>query len=73
MMSDQEKIFPSQLQDAIFQFIMTLITQYRQTMTPTQAAHKAGDWLISLGTTIKREVDNHDSEYQHFANDETKG
>lgn len=72
-MSENEKIFPSQLQDAIFQFVMTLVTQYRQTMSPHQAAHKAGDWLISLGTTIKREVDLHESEYQHLVNDEDKG
>lgn len=67
----QEKIFPSTMQTAIFQFTMSLITQYRQTMSPIDAANKAGDWLISLGTTIKREVEQNSSEYQNFAkNDE---
>ena len=69
-MSEQEdKIFPSQMQTAIFQFTLNLITQYRQTMSPVDAANKAGDWLISLGTTIKREVEQNSSEYQKIVDD----
>lgn len=76
-MTDTDKkdhIFPTQMQDAIFQFLMVLITQYRQTLSPTEAANKAADWMITLANTIKREAESLNSEYQPLLNDEeTKG
>jgi hypothetical protein len=68
--TEQEKIFPSQMQNAIFNFLMLLIQQYRQTLSQVEAANKAADWIISLANTIKREAENLNSEYQPLLNDE---
>ena len=68
--TEQEKIFPSQMQNAIFNFLMLLIQQYRQTLSQVEAANKAADWMISLANTIKREAENLNSEYQPLLNDE---
>jgi hypothetical protein len=68
--TEQDKIFPSQMQNAIFNFLMLLIQQYRQTLSQVEAANKAADWMISLANTIKREAENLNSEYQPLLNDE---
>lgn len=44
---------PTELQNAIFQFAMTLITQYRRSMGPVEAALKCADWLESLALKIR--------------------
>ena len=60
----KDKLFASQMQDAIFQFLMALITEYRKTLPPLEAAIKAADWMTSLADTIKREAESLNSEYE---------
>ena len=67
------RFFASQMQDAIFQFLMSLIGEYRKTMTPLEAANKASDWMISLANTLKREAESLSSEYKPIFDEEQKG
>ena len=67
------KFFSSQMQNAIFQFLMELIGEYRKTMTPLEAANTAADWMISLANTLKREAESLNSEYKPIFDEEHKG
>lgn len=49
----EEAPFDLQYQNAIFQFLFSLVEQYKTQMEPQAAVNKACDWLISLATDIK--------------------
>jgi len=53
MPKDDEVKFPSTMQTAIFSFVMSLISQYKETMAPLDAVCKAADWLRSLADKLE--------------------
>ncbi len=50
------KLIQSSIQSAIFNFVMTLIAQYRQTMPAQQAADRTSLWLRSLADKIDEQA-----------------
>lgn len=57
-MSNKEKTFQSAHQTAIFNFLIMLIMEYRNSMSPEQAVEKACLWLISLAEEVKATSSN---------------
>ena len=48
--------YPTEAQNAIFNFVFILVEQYAATgMSKHDAMTKACDWVISLGTHLKKE------------------
>lgn len=67
MMSDtqpSDQPFATEAQNAIFNFLFVLVTQYSETMSSVDAVNKACDWMISLAQTIKKQAHEFDSETQ---------
>jgi hypothetical protein len=61
---DPNHDFGSEIQDGIFNMLFVLVDQYSQTMTRSEAVHKACDWLMSLATEVKKRVDEIDKSTQ---------